>query len=104
MALDLKGLRKEIPYKFKPQTCSYEKALIVAYIDSRDVQDLLDECVGPENWSDSYHKIGDVMYCTLSVNVTGDVSNPHWVSKSDCGVESQTEQEKGQASDALIFA
>ena len=31
-------------------------AQCVAYIDSRDVQKLLDEVVGAENWQDKYYE------------------------------------------------
>jgi hypothetical protein len=101
MAINFSELKREIPYKFKPQTVKNGKALMVAYIDSRDVQDLLDEVVGPENWSDEYNVVNQNMYAGLSINVTGDPDNPRWVTKWDCGTESNTEQEKGEASDAF---
>jgi len=99
--IDIEGLKKEIPFKFKPQSVKYGKALLVSYIDSRDAQDLLDECVGPENWQDNYQIIGDNLYGGVGINITGDPEKENWVWKWDCGTESNTEQEKGQASDAF---
>lgn len=94
--MNLKLLEKEIDYQFKPQQCNQYGATIVAYIDSRDVQNILDEAVGKENWQDSYSIIGTNLYCTLSIKV-----NDEWVGKTDCGTESSFEKEKGQASDAF---
>lgn len=99
--VDLQGLKKEIPYKFKPQSVKFGKALMVSYIDSRDAQDILDEHVGPENWQDDYRVIDGKVYGGIGINVTGDQEKPNWVWKWDCGVESNTEQEKGQASDSF---
>ena len=99
--VDLEGLKKEVQFKFKPQSVKYGKALMVSYIDSRDAQDILDEHVGPENWSDDYRVIDGKVYGGVGINVTGDSNNPAWVWKHDCGTESNTEQEKGQASDAF---
>lgn len=100
MTINFKDLKKEIPYKFKPQTCKYGKATIVAYIDSRDAQDLLDDVCGPENWQDDYRVIDGKVYGGIGINV-GTAEYPMWVWKWDCGVESNMEQEKGQASDAF---
>jgi len=45
--INLKDLQKKLPYKWRVQSFSKNKAsaACVAYIDSRDVQDLLDEVV-----------------------------------------------------------
>lgn len=99
--LDLEGLKKEIPFKFKPQSVKWGKALMVSYIDSRDAQDMLDDCVGPANWADDYRVVDSKIYGGVGINTTGDPTTPAWVWKWDCGTESNTEQEKGQASDAF---
>ena len=98
--LDLSGLNIEIDYHFKPQSIKYGKALMVAYIDARDVQDILDNTVGKENWQSNYKVIDGKVYGGVGINITGDPFNDNWVWKWDCGTESATEQEKGQASDA----
>ena len=57
--MDLKDLKKEIPFKWKIQSFNKDKTewSCVAYIDARDVMNLLDEVVWPENWQDDYKKI-----------------------------------------------
>lgn len=68
----------------------------VAYIDSRQVMDRLDEVVGPENWCDQYHKEGDKWLCGISLRI-----NDEWITKWDTGDESNTEGNKGQVSDSF---
>lgn len=94
--LDLEGLKKEIPFKFKPQSVGYGKAMMVAYIDARDVQDILDDVLGPENWQDDYSTVKNNLYCRIGVKV-----DDEWIWKGDCGVESNAEAEKGESSDAF---
>jgi len=110
--MNLQELKREIPYKYKPQAIKFGKATMVAYVDARDVQDLLDEVVGPENWAVEYKVINDNMFAGLSIKTTQKVKNivdgkheeyesTEWVTKWDCGTESNVEKEKGEASDAF---
>lgn len=94
---NLEELKKEIPFKFKPQMIQFGKATMVAYIDSRDVQDILDDVVGPENWQDEYGVVNNNLYCKIGIKINGD-----WIWKGDCGTESNTEAEKGESSDASL--
>lgn len=94
--MNLSGLKKEIPYQWRVQSTFSDWCTCVAYIDARDAMDLLDEVVGPENWQSKYELINNVLFCHVSIKI-GD----EWVTKSDCGTESNTEKEKGQASDAF---
>lgn len=89
-------LKQEVPYRWKVQTARSWGCECVAYIDARQVMDLLDEVVGPENWQDHYREVAGNVYCDLSLRIGDD-----WVSKSDCGSVSAFEAEKGQASDAF---
>lgn len=70
---------------------------LLLYKDARVDQNLLDETVGPLNWSRSHQMIGDRLYCTVSIRT----ESGEWVSKQDVGTESYTEKEKGQASDSF---
>lgn len=70
-------------------------ATILAYKDARYDQRVLDDVVGPENWQKDYKIIDGNLYCGIGIYV-----NNHWVWKWDVGTESNTEKEKGQASDA----
>lgn len=52
----------------KPQSVKEGKALAVAYVDARAVQDRLDEAAGPAGWSDSYQVINaKAVLCRLTV-------------------------------------
>ena len=74
-----------------------DKACMLAYVDARFVMDRLDNVLGSENWSTDYSVIGGKLFCTIIV---------HWpdgqvTKKSDCGMETEVDAEKGQASDAF---
>ncbi len=73
------------------------KALALCYIDARDVQNRLDDVVGPENWQTEIIETahGRVL-CKLSIRVDGE-----WVSKMDGAGDTGYEGEKGAISDAL---
>jgi len=94
----LQELKKEIPYQWRVQQYStYDAtASCVAYIDARDVMDLLDDVCGPENWKDEYQQIDGKLFAGISIKV-GD----EWVTKYDTGSESNIEKEKGEVSDSF---
>lgn len=98
MEIDLKKLRKEIPHKWRVQSFSKNKpqAQCVAYIDARDVMDLLDEVVGGENWQDDYKLIDGKLLAGIGIKCGNE-----WIWKWDTGTESNMEKEKGQMSDAF---
>lgn len=98
MEINLKDLTQTIPYKWRVQSVSktYPSASCVAYIDARDVMQMLDDVVGPENWQSDYKEIKENMYAGIGIFLNG-----QWVWKWDCGTESQTDAEKGEASDAF---
>lgn len=70
---------------------------LLLYKDARCDQNILDETVGPMNWKKSYRLIDDQLFCTIEI---WDAEKEQWISKQDVGVESNTEAEKGRASDA----
>ena len=70
---------------------------LLMYKNARVDMTLLDEVVGPENWQRSHEVINDNLFCKVSIRS----ENGEWVSKQDVGTESNTEKEKGQASDAF---
>lgn len=71
---------------------------ILIYKDARVDQKLLDEVIGPKNWKNDYTFIDGNLYCTVSI---WDGEKKEWISKQNVGTESNTEKEKGQASDAF---
>lgn len=71
---------------------------LLLYKDARVDMKVLDELYGPMNWKRSHQLIGDRLYCTITVR---DPETGEWIDKQDVGTESNTEPEKGQASDAF---
>lgn len=72
------------------------KGMALAFINSRDVQERLDEVCGPGNWQDRYEFHGPRTICYLSLRIDGE-----WVTKADGAGDSDVESEKGAISDAL---
>jgi hypothetical protein len=86
---------------WKPQTVSGNRALVVAFVDARLIQDRLDEVVGVLNWQDHYEPLPDgSVVCRLQIRV-GD----EWITKQDVGGPSEQPDEgdrrKAAFSDAL---
>lgn len=94
--MELENLKQVIPYKWRVQSASEKGAVCVAYIDSRDAQDLLDKVCSPENWQSRYHEVKGNLFCEIGIKIGNE-----WIWKSDCGTESNIEKQKGEASDAF---
>lgn len=69
---------------------------ILLYKDARCDQRLLDETVGSYNWQRQH--LRDNRNCIVSI---WDAEKSQWISKEDTGTESNTEAEKGLASDSF---
>jgi hypothetical protein len=69
---------------------------LLLYKDARCDMNILDEVFGSDNWERTYDKIGDSLFCTVSIRFAGS-----WIKKQDVGTESNMDSEKGQASDAF---
>lgn len=69
---------------------------LLLYKNARVDMDILDETVGAENWQRSHSR--DNANCTVSI---WHAEKGMWVSKEDTGTESNTEAEKGLASDSF---
>lgn len=69
---------------------------LLLYKDARVDQDILDETVGPMNWQRAHCR--DNANCIISI---WDKEKQQWISKEDTGTESNTEKEKGLASDSF---
>lgn len=69
---------------------------LLLYKDARCDMNILDETVGSENWQ--RHHSRDNANCTVSI---WDAEKQQWISKEDTGTESNTEKEKGLASDSF---
>lgn len=71
-------------------------ATILAYKDARADMNRLDEVCGVLNWKREH--VRDNANCIVSI---WDENKSQWVSKEDTGTESNTEKEKGLASDSF---
>ena len=65
--MELKDLKKVLPYKWRVHSANQWGATCVAYIDARDVQDLLDEVVGAENWQCRYSEHKGNLFCEIGI-------------------------------------
>src|SRR5437868_6919342 len=71
--------------RFKPAVVSGNRALALAYVDARVIQDRLDEALGVEGWSDDYECLQDgSVVCRLRLRLGED-----WVTKVDVGGPSE---------------
>jgi hypothetical protein len=87
--------------KFKPQSVKNNRALAMAYVDARVIQDRLDDVLGVENWQDEYETLADgSVICRLRLKL-GD----QWITKMDVGSPSEQpdggDRLKAAFSDAL---
>lgn len=100
--MNLEDLKKEIPFKWRVQSFSKHKetASCVAYVDARDVQDVLDNVCGQDGWQCKYEEHKGNLFCSIGIDIN-EGNKQGWVWKSDCGTESNVEKQKGEASDAF---
>ena len=82
---------------FRVQSINKKKyATILAYKDARVDMERLDEVVGSLNWKREHTR--DNKNCIVSIWCN---EKKEWISKEDTGTESNTEAEKGLASDSF---
>lgn len=78
--------------------------VLLLYKNARCDMNILDETVGAECWQRDHYECKGNLFCRVGICVEtkkGESVFPEWVWKSDCGVESNTEKEKGEASDSF---
>lgn len=76
--------------------CKQNGVSLLLYKDARVDQDILDETVGAMNWQRKHTR--DNANCIVEI---WDSGKQQWISKEDTGTESNTEKEKGLASDSF---
>ena len=101
--MNLQELKKEMPFKWRVQSTTEYGSNCVAYIDARDVQDLLDNVCGAANWQVNYSEHKGNLFASIGIRIEidADTGQSEFIWKSDCGTESQVEKQKGEASDAF---
>lgn len=76
--------------------CTQNGVVLLLYKDARVDQNILDETVGSMNWQRRHNR--DNANCVVSL---WDDEKKMWIEKEDTGKESNTEAEKGLASDSF---
>ena len=72
---------------------------VLLYKTARVDANVLDETVGPFNWSKEYYQVKNTMFCRVGIK---DKDTGEWVYKSDAGDDDfPAEQIKGEASDSF---
>ena len=90
--------------KVRVNTINDKKCTLLLYKDARCDMAILDESVGAGNWQRKHYECKGNLFCRVGICVEtkkGDAVFPEWVWKSDCGTESNTEAQKGEASDSF---
>ena len=108
---DLKKMFEDLRAEFPPGCVKTKKlkGTTISYLTARAVMDRLDKVCGPENWRDEYEIHGKAVACTLYLYIPAHMDDENseylhgygWIGKTDTGVESNWEPEKGAFSDAL---
>ena len=104
--MEIKDLKKEIPYKWKIQAKPNEKekkmGICVAHIDSRACQDLLDEIVGEENRQTEFFEIKWKLFCKVWIRINNEriYKQDSWALEPSDKVDEETTS-KWESSDAF---
>src|SRR5947209_10833583 len=98
---DLAAPFEHAEVKFKPAVVSGNRAMALAYVDARAIQDRLDDVLGVTGWQDSYKCLPDgSVVCRLKLRLGGE-----WITKVDVGGPSEQpdggDRIKAAFSDAL---
>lgn len=77
----IKKLSEPIPYKWRVQSANRDrtKVQLTAYIDARQVMDVLDEHCD-HGWSSEFHEIAGGIFCTITIH-----DGNHCYSRTDAG-------------------
>lgn len=93
------------------QSVKQNGLILLLYKNARVDMSILDETVGAEYWQREHYECKGNLFCRVGIKCLLSRKNAldesrvdyyqEWVWKSDCGVESNTEKEKGEASDSF---
>ena len=93
--MNFRDLRAE-DIEVRVQSAKQSGVILLLYKNARVDMNILDETVGPENWQREHYECKGNLFCRIGIKNAGE-----WVWKSDCGTESNTEAQKGEASDSF---
>ena len=72
--------------------------VLLIYKDARVDMRILDEVYGSENWQRTHEVINGNLFCNVEIWCD---TKKQWIKKQDVGTESNTEKQKGEASDSF---
>ena len=100
--MEFRDLTKD-DIEVRVQSVKKNGLILLLYKNARVDMNILDETVGAENWQREHYEVKGNMFCRVGIDVNALAENaePRWVWKADCGVESNTEAQKGEASDSF---
>ena len=76
--------------------------ILLLYKNARVDMAILDETVGLHCWQREHYECKGNLFCRVGIKARKDENDGgEWVWKSDCGTESNTEAQKGEASDSF---
>ena len=77
--------------------------VLLLYKNARVDMNILDETVGAANWQREHYECKGNLFCRVGIRtcIKDNEAIAEWVYKSDCGTESNTEAQKGEASDSF---
>lgn len=82
----------------RPQIVKEGGFTVLLYKDARADMNVLDDTFGPSNWQRRHMVINNNLFCSVLI---WDDEKKEWIEKQDVGVPSNTEKEKGEASDSF---
>lgn len=100
MAIIFRDLTKD-EIEVRVQSVTEKGVVLLLYKDARVDMNILDEAVGNTHWQRDHFECKGNLYCRVGINVAKEGEPAEWVWKADCGAESNTEAEKGEASDSF---
>lgn len=100
MNLIFRALR-ENEIDVRVQSVTEKGCILLLYKDARCDMNILDETVGSPNWQRSHELVNGNLFCNIGIRFDRESGFGEWVWKQDVGTESNTEKEKGQASDSF---
>ena len=94
------------------QSVKQNGLVLLLYKNARCDMNILDETVGAENWQREHYECKGNLFCRVGIHCSLTdrkalpkdeivITKEEWVWKSDCGTESNTEAQKGEASDSF---
>lgn len=95
--IEIRQLRAD-EIECRVQIMKEEGCSLLLYKDARADMKILDETFGITGWEREHEMIGNNLYCTVKI---WDPEKQQWIKKQDVGTESNTQAEKGQASDSF---